>query len=376
MKLQILQEKLKEGLGIVEKISSKSLTLPILNNILIETEKNFLNLSATDLEIGIKWWALTKIEKEGKITAPSKLLSGFVGSLPQKTINIEAVKDILNLKCEEYNAKIKGFSAEEYPLIPKISKNEFISLNSAGFCRDLSQISDIPSPSNSRPEISGIYFSVQKNLITAAATDSFRLGEKKILNISKSSITNNYSLIIPQKTIKEVINIFGDKEGDITIYFSPNQIMFEILMQETDHPQIQLISRLIDGEYPNYKEIIPKNFSTRIILNKDVFLNQIKTASLFSGKTNEIKLKASPEKKEIQILSQSPELGEHQSVITAQITGEKAEVAFNYRFLWDGLNKADNGEVVLDLNSDSGPGVVRSEGNETYTYVAMPIKSA
>lgn len=373
MKLQILQEKLKEGLGVVERVSSKSLTLPILNNVLIEAEKNFLNLSTTDLEIGIRWWALVKTEKEGKITAPSKLLSSFINSLPNKIIELDSKED-LNIECAGCSTKIKGLSAEEFPLIPKIGQEEFISLNAGDFCRDLSQISDIPAISNTRPEISGIYFSFQKNLILIAATDSFRLGEKRIVNL-KSSQASERSLIIPQKTIKEVINIFADKPGELKIYFSPNQIMFESEMVETSHPQIQLISRLIDGEYPNYKEIIPKDFSTQIILNKDEFLNQIKTASLFSGKSNEVKLKINPSKKEIQILSQSIELGEHQSSFQGKITGESAEVNFNHRFLLDGLNKARGAEIEFNLNGDSGPGVLHSVEDDTYTYVVMPIKN-
>lgn len=376
MKLQILQEKLKEGLGITEKISSKSLTLLILNNVLIEAEKNFLCLSSTDLEIGVKWWALSKIEKDGKTTIPARLLLNFVNSLPNKIIEMNLKEDALVVECEGYNTKIKGFSAEDYPLIPKIGKDEFVSLNSASFCRDLAQIADIPMVSTTRPEISGIYFVFQKGLITIAATDSFRLGEKKISFLTKSSLTNNCNFILPQKTLKEVINIFGDKEGDLTIYFSPNQIMFESLMSEIDHPQAQLISRLIDGEYPNYKDIIPKGYITQVILNKEDFLNQIKTASLFSGRSNEIRLKTNLSKKEVQILSQSSELGEHQSLIPAQISGEDAEVAFNYRYLLDGISKARGIEVSLDLNGDSGPGVIRSVGDDTYIYVAMPIKAS
>jgi DNA polymerase III subunit beta len=376
MKLQVLQEKLKKGLGIVEKISSKSLTLPILNNVLIEAEKNFLCLSTTDLEIGIKWWMLTKIEKDGKTTIPSRLLLSFVNSLPNRVIEINSKEDILNVECEGYEAKIKGFSAEDYPLIPKIGKEECVSLNSASFCRDLTQIADIPLISTTRPEISGVYFSFEKNLITVATTDSFRLGEKKISFSTKSSLTSNHNFIIPQKTIKEVINIFGDQIGDINIYFSPNQIMFESVMTETDHPQVQLISRLIDGEYPNYKDIIPKGNTTQLILNREDFLNQIRTASLFSGKSNEIILKADPPKKEVQILSQSSELGEHKSSTPGQTTGEEAEVAFNYKYLLDGVSKARGVEISLDLNGDSGPGVLHTVGDDTYTYVVMPIKAS
>jgi len=375
MKLQILQEKIKQGLNITERISSKSLTLPILNNTLISTEGNFLNLSATDLEIGIKWWSLVKVEKEGNIAIPSRLLLNFINLLPNKKINILIKDDVLNIECDNYKTKIKGFASEEFPLIPKIKKEEYVSVRSLNFCKNLTQLVDIAVPSTTRPEISGVYFNFQENSITAAATDSFRLGEKKISLTNQSLINKQQSLIVPQKTVKEIINIFGEKDQELRIYFSPNQIMFESLMQETDHEEVQVISRLIEGKYPNYQEIIPKKSTTQIILNKDSFINQIRTASLFSGKTNEVKLIINSKKKEVKILSQSSEIGEHQSLILGKIEGMDLEISFNYKFLLDGLSKIKSSEVVLELNGDSGPGVLRPVGDDTYLYVVMPIKS-
>lgn len=375
MKLLILQEKLKEGLNIVERVSLKSLTLPILNNILISTEKNFFNLSATDLETGINWWALTKIEKEGKITIPSRLFSNFINLLPNKKINLEVKNNTLFVECENYKTQIKGLSADEFPIIPKISKEESISIESFPLCQSLNQITDIVLPSTTRPEISGVYFSFQKNLVTIVATDSFRLGEKKIFFKNNSSLKKEYSLILPQKTAKEIVNVFGEKKGELKMYFSPNQIMFEYLMPETPHPQIQLVSRLIEGEYPNYQEIIPKKHTTQLRLDKNEFLNQIKTASLFSGKINEVKIKVEPEEKKIEIFSQSPEIGEYQSSVPGKIKGEPVKISFNHRFLLDGLLNIKSSEVLFEFNGDSGPGVLKPVGDETYIYVVMPIKT-
>lgn len=375
MKLQILQEKIKQGLNIVERISSKSLNLPILNNTLISTEKNFLSLSATDLEIGIKWWALSKIEKEGGIVVPSRLLLNFINLLPNKKINILNKDNNLDIECDNYKTKIKGFPLDDFPIIPKIGKEEYICVNSINFCKNLSQLVDIATPSTTRPEISGVYFNFQKDLIIAAATDSFRLGEKKISLKSQSLINKQQSVIIPQKTIKEVINIFGEKEQELRIYFSPNQIMFESLMEETGHEEVQVVSRLIEGEYPNYQEIIPKKSTTQIILNKDSFANQIKTASLFSGKVNEVRLTVNSKKNEVKILSQSPEIGEHQSSVLGKIEGQDLEVAFNHKFLLDGLMKINNSEVKLELSGDSGPGTLKPVEDDSYLYVVMPIKS-
>jgi len=374
MKISILQEKLKEGLNIIERISSKSLTLPILNNILISGEKNFLNLAATDLEIGINWWALTKIEKQGKITIPSRLFFNFINLLPNKKINLENKNNNLLIECEDYKTQIKGLSAEEFPIIPKVDQGESISIEVPSFCQGLNQIADIAVPSTTRPEISGLYFSFQKNLITIAATDSFRLGEKKIF-FKEAPLKGEYNLIIPQKTAKELVNIFSEKQGEIKMYFSPNQVMFEYLMEETPHPQIQVVSRLIEGEYPNYQEIIPKKYTTQLILNKNEFLNQVKTASLFSGKVNEIKIKTDPGDKKVNISSQSPDIGDYQSSISVKIKGEPVEVSFNHRFLLDGLSSIRSSEIVFELSGDSGPGVLKPVGDDTYLYVVMPIKT-
>ena len=375
MKLLILQEKLKKGLGIVERISSKSLTLPILNNILISAEKNFLNLAATDLEIGINLWTLTQIEKEGKITIPSRLFSNFINLLPNKKISLEVKNDNLLIGCENYKTQIKGLSAEEFPIIPKITDGDVISVEISSFCQSLNQIVDIAVPSSARPEISGVYFLFQKNLITIAATDSFRLGEKKIFLKNDSSLEKEYSLILPQKTVKEIVNIFNEKQGELKIYFSPNQAMFEYPMEETTHAEIQIISRLIEGEYPNYQEIIPKKYTTKLVLNKDEFLNQIKTASLFSGRINEVKIKANPEKDKIEIFSQSSEIGEYQSSVSGKIEGEPVEISFNHRFLLDGLLSIKTPEIIFELNKESGPGVLKAVGDDTYIYVVMPIKA-
>ncbi|MBU3942715.1 DNA polymerase III subunit beta [Patescibacteria group bacterium] len=375
MKISIPQEKLKQGLNIVERIASKSLTLPILNNILISTEKSFLNFSATDLEVGINWWVLGKVEEQGKITIPSRILSSFVGLLPKENVTIKNKGNNLEIQCQNYKTEIKGLSAEEFPIIPEIKDGEFISINAITFCKSLIQLLDIPVLSTTRPEISGVYFLFQKNMITVAATDSFRLGEKKIFLKINSSPDREYSLILPQKTIKEIINIFGERVGDLKIYFSPNQVMFESQMEETSHPQVQVISRLIEGEYPNYKEIIPKKYSTKLVLNRDEFVNQIKSSSLFSGKVNEVKLKINPKTNKIDISSQSSDIGDFQSSISGKIKGESLEVAFNNRFLLDGLNSIKTPEIIFELNSDSGPGVLKPTNDETYLYVVMPIKS-
>lgn len=374
MKLTLLKEKFNEGLRLVERVVGKSLTLPILNNILISTEKNFLNLKATDLEMGVNWWTLAKIEKEGKIVTPVRLLSSFINLLPEKQIELEKKDLVLKISCENYQTQIKCFPSEDFPIIPKIQEAENVLVDITSFCQSLEQVVNFSIPSSIRPEISGIYFLFQKDLIIMAATDSFRLGEKKIF--SESPLTEKeHSFILPQKAAKELINIFGEKSGQFKIYFSPNQIMFEFLMSETPHPEIQLFSRLIEGEYPNYQEIIPKKYETQVILQKNEFLNQIKLASLFSGKINEVKFKVNPKNQEIEIFSQNPDLGEYRSSFLGKIKGQEITISFNWRFLIDGLLNIKSPEVIFELNGEDGPGVLKPVGDQSYIYVVMPIKA-
>lgn len=373
MKVEILKENLKNGLSIVEKIVGKNPSLPILDNVLIDTEDSYLSLSSTDLETAIKLWILTKIVKKGRVVVPAKFFSNFVSLLPNEKIILEEKNQGLRVECKSFKNQIQGFNPEDFPIIPIFDNSEFLEIDNKKFCQGLSQIVDVAAPSQSRPEISGIYFIFSKNTLKIVATDSFRLAEKNI--ILDEPVQKDIAFILPQKPARELINILGEKDGKIKIYFSSSQAMFEFPMKEAPRPQIQIISRLIEGEYPNYEEIIPKKFKTHVIVKRDEFLNQIKTASLFSGKISEIKIKINPETKELEISAEDPSLGESKSNITAKIDGEEIEVSFNYKFLADGLTNIKSSEVMFDLSKEEGPCILKPVGDASYIYVVMPIKS-
>jgi len=375
MKISILKENLLAGLSIVSRSTSKSVTLPILNNILFSVEKNFLKLSATDLELGVRYWTLAKVEEEGAITVPAKFLVNLISLVPDKKISLEVKNNILHIEGKGYKNQVKGLKAEEFPIIPEIKSDKSLEIEGKALSEGLSQIVDTTSPSQARPEISGVYFSLEKGTMEMAATDSFRLAEKK-LSLPKTSLAEKVSLIVPSKTIREVVNVFGEKQGKVKVCFSPNQAMFESKMEEAPHPQTQIVSRLIEGEYPNYKEIIPKKFKTQLVLQKQEFLNQIKAASLFSGKINEVKLKTDASQGVLEIFAQNPDLGQSKSQVKSKIKGEKINTSFNYRFLIGGLVNIKSKEVIFELNGEEGPGVLRPTGDEKFVYVVMPIKSS
>jgi DNA polymerase-3 subunit beta len=372
MKIKILKDNLIKGLEIVTRISLKRISLPILSTCLLETEKNFLKVSATNLESGIIWWGLAKVEREGKICIDAKFFHNVVSNLKEETVTLEAENSLLKIEDKNVSLKIKGVNPEDFPIIPQKDSLEKIPINSERLCDSLTKIMNIPSPSLGRPEISGIYFSFEGEILKIVATDSFRLAEKKIR--LSTPLSKNYSLILPQSAAKEIIGIFGKEEGEIDLYFSPNQIFVECLAGELPHPKILFTSKLIDGEYPNYQEIIPKKFKTKVRLDKSEFLSQIRTASLFSGRVNEIQLKVEKKSGKVEILSQNPDYGEFKSQIFSRVEGEDLSISFNYKFLVEGVSSLDEKEFDFLFTDSEGPAILKP--SEDYFYILMPIKSS
>ena len=376
MKITTLKENLLKALNTVERITGKNITLPILNNVLITSEGNFLKLSTTNLEIGINYWTLAKIEEKGTITVPARVFSNFVSLIPESKLSIETKDHTLYVSAEKYKSQIKGLDAKDFPIIPKIEPKVQIELNAKPFCSGISQVIDFSAIGFSRPELAGIYFLFTKDWVKIVATDSFRLAEKTLSFEKPQNIREPISFILPRDTAREIINIFAEEEGKIKISIAANQIMVESFFQETGTHKCSLVSRLIEGEYPNYQEVIPKNFKTQLTLPKNELLNQIKAISLFCGRGNEIKFKIDPSKKKIEIFSQDTDLGQARSTIVGEIKGEKIDSCFNYKFLLEGLEKIKENQVILGLNGDEGPGVIKSPNDETYLYIVMPIKES
>lgn len=372
MHIICLQENLKQALNIAERIIGRSLTLPILNNILLSTEKNKLKIASTNLEIGINCWVSGKIQEKGGITVPAKLINEFVNNLPNNKVELKIKNQQLELKCEKFKANIKGLAMDDFPIIPKIENKVLVKIKGSVLKNSFAQVVGMASLSESRPGISGIYVKFDKSLIKIAATDGFRLAEK---NIETGKSVKEQSVIIPQRTIQEVIRILGEKnqpvnnqENEIEIVLSGNQILFDL-------GSTQVVSRLIEDQYPNYQQIIPDNSQTQVVINRSQLINNIKIASLFSGKVNDIKMLINPEKSIVEILSEQVDVGENRSQIEAEIKGKAVEVVFNYRYLLDGLNNIFSDKVVIGLNDSIKPVIIKPVGDISYNYVVMPIKT-
>ncbi len=376
MELEIFKEKLNQSLNIIDFLVRKNINLPILNNILIETEKNFLKISATNLETTIIWRILAKVKEKGKLCLPVLFLKSLISFIKEEKIKLKSEKNNLILEIKNQRNQIQGINPEDFPIIPKVQTEDFLEIDGEKLNDSISQVINIPSLSQIRPEISGIYLSFKKDKLYVVGTDSFRLAEKSIDFSQKQK--KDFSFILPQLAARELLNILSLRKGKLKVYFNPNQVVFEWLGEETNYPEICFSSRLIEGEYPNYKEIIPKKYTGQVLLNKEDFITQIKKAGLFSGKVSEVKLTVLPKEKKIKIFSQSADIGENESYLPIKIQGkveEEIENSFNYKFLLDGLNNIKSSELFLGFSEKDGPAALKPIGDESYIYILMPIKS-
>ncbi|MCD6094416.1 DNA polymerase III subunit beta [bacterium] len=374
MKFTILSEKLKKCVSIATHLCGSNLSLPILNNILLEAKKDALQLSSTNLEIGLTINIPIETKEQGKVAIPGKIFSEFINSLPKGEIKIQEKDFILNVKCEGFKAKILGQNPKDFPVIPSVQGKTITELKAKELISSLSKVSHLVSPSDTRVEISGILMRFEKGSLKLVGTDSIRLGEKIV---ALPSEVKKKSVIIPQKTATELAYVFSNLEGKIKISIDPSQIGFDFVPSQEDEVQISLISRLIEGQYPEYQEVIPKETKTYALLDKEDFKRKIKIASLFSTRIQDVRLHFHPAEDKskqgfIRISAASSEVGEGSSEIKGKLEGEEVEISFNWRYLLDGLSAMDSSEILFGVNDAVSPAIIRPVGDKTYLYVLMP----
>lgn len=366
MKIVCTQENLNKGLNLVSHIANKNSNLPILNNVLIKANKEGLTLITTDLEIGIKVFVRSKVVEEGDFTIEAKLLNNYVSLLPKENIDLSLVDGSLEIKSQNQETSIKGLDADDFPLIPEIEKNNEVLIPAADLKKALSQVLFAASLDSSRIEINAINFNFYKDTLTLVATDSYRLAEKKI------KINNQHkeaSLIIPLKTLQELNRIVAEQpEENLKLYFNENQILFVF-------DGVELVSRVIDGRYPDYKQIIPSSFSTKAKCDLNKLIPAIKAVSLFCKQgINDIKLSFEEKSGEIIVSTASSHAGNSIARVAAEIKGENNDIIFNYRYLLDGLSNIDSQQIYLQLNNNSSPGLIQPADQQAYIYLIMPIR--
>ena len=375
MKITCKQQDLSRGLSAVSHAVSNRSTLPILANILVATDHGRLKLSATNLEIGINCWVDAQVHEEGTTTVPAKLLTDFVNSLPQAPVDITIPEgsNTMSIKSLRSSANIKGMDASEYPLIPSAEGGEEPVLLDAALLKEMiEEVAFAAADDDSRPVFTGVLVQVGDEKITFAAADAFRLAVR-IASLPGDDHPRG-DILIPARTLTELARILP-AEGAVQMIVTPNrsQVLFHT-------EQIDLVSRLIEGTFPNFRQIIPKEHSTRAVVETKEFAAAVKSAALFARDSSNItRIKINPgdsgglEPGAITVEATAEDLGDNISTINAAVDGPELQIIFNVKYLADVLSVIDTPEVALEVNAPTRPGVIKPVGSADYTYVIMPM---
>jgi DNA polymerase-3 subunit beta len=377
MKVTVLQENLARGLNIVSRAVSPRSTLPVLGNILVATDEGRLRLSATNLELGITCWIGAKVEEEGSTTVPARTFSDLVGTLSDNQVEMTLTvrTQTLNLRCGASNTDLKCIDSQEFPPMPVADFSEGLDINVSELKEMIHQVAFAASTDDARPILTGVLTSVDENQIILAAADGFRLSVRKT-HLS-SSISRPVSAIIPARALSELARIAGDGNQVVTMVIPPNrgQVIFRM-------SEIELVSQLIEGSFPDYEQIIPNRCETRAVLSTQSFLKACKQAEIFAREGSHIaRVNITPggelQPGTVEISGQSEETGYNQNVVDATIEGPPLLIAFNVRFLREVLDVIQTPNVALETSVDTSPGVIRpiggQDGQDEFLHVIMPM---
>jgi DNA polymerase-3 subunit beta len=401
VKLSCLQENLNWGLGIVGRAVATRTTLPITNNILLETDQSRLKLVATNLEMAISCWIGAKVEEEGTITVPSKLLMEFINSLPKDKVDITMAPNTrtISVHCARYEARISGLDAKDFPPIPTVEASVNTSIEVEALRQAISQVVFAAASEDSRPVLTGVDAKFDGSTLTLAAADGFRLAVYK-LNLSQP-VSQKIEVIIPARTLAELNRMLltqevdpmrvtasakkgpvefnaqlsntQTQEGPVIVTVNPNksQILFKLR-------NIEMVSQLIQGSFPQYEQLIPQSTGTKTTVDVSEFLRATRTATIFARDgTGIVKLKVTPGGEltpgKMSISARSEEIGDDEGEIDAIVQGGDAKIAFNGKYLTDVLNVIKEAQVALEITSPSSPGVLKPVGSDNYVHVVMPM---
>jgi DNA polymerase-3 subunit beta len=364
MKLQVTQENLSKALSNVAKIAMANKNpLPILNNVLIKTIDGRLSLSATNLEIAITEKIGSKVKEEGAITVPARLMQEYISSLPNGVLNLELEDNKLHISTDQYSSTINGVIADEFPSFPELSESINWNIPTKECKKGLQQVVFAASNDESRPVLTGVFLHTSNGELYAVATDSYRLAEKKLIKTSQ-----DISLLVPADAMQELLRILPDAIDSVSVSADSQQVLFKA-------GDIELVTRLIDATYPDYKKLLPRNYSTTATLARDELVSITKVSSLFARESaGSITLRVDDEEKVVSITSIASQLGENSSKAPADIEGS-GEVTLNSRYLLDALNAIGTKEVTIGFNGKLEPFVVSSKEAPGQTYLVMPLKS-
>lgn len=399
MRVSCLQENLAKGLSIVGRAVSSRSTLPVLGNILIEAKDNELRLAATNLEIGVNCWIGAKVEDEGSITVPARLLTDFVNNLPPERVDMElAVRtQTLHVHCSRYDANMKGIDAADFPIIPTagtgsandddpVMDGTRIELETSGLRKMIDQVTFAASSDESRPILTGVEVNFQTERLTMAATDGYRLSLRSV-HLDKPFVDDSITVIVPARSLGELGRIIADADNErpvqVLVTQARNQIIFQIWGKSNSRGgfhRVELASQLIDARFPDYRAIIPKGHSTRTVVDTAALLKAVRVSQLFArDNANIIRVAVGPGNGQgqgfVKLTATSAEMGDSVNELDAMVEGNELEIAFDARFLIDVLNQIDEPQVVLETTQSTRPGTIRplGMGEDEFLHVVMPM---
>jgi len=363
MKLQVTQENLAKALNTVARVANSRNTLPILSNVLLKTVDNRLSISATNLDIGITHYIGSKIEKNGSITVPARLMQDFVSNLPDSVLKLELTDNKLNITTDKYQSTINGISAEDFPVMPAISGGITWSMSARMLKKGLQQVVFAASADDARPVLTGVYLHSGGGELYLVATDSYRLAEKRLAKNKKA-----ISLLVPATAIADLLRIITDTDEEISVTHDDQQVLFRA-------GDVALVARLIEGNYPDYRKLIPSKFAVNAKLKREDFINIAKVSSLFARESaGSITIKVDSQGKKVSINSIAFQLGENTATADATVKGD-GEVTLNSRYLLEALNAFGDEDIELCFNGKLEPCILRSSASPDYLHLVMPLRS-
>jgi DNA polymerase-3 subunit beta len=370
VKLSVMQENLARGLSVVSRAVSTRSTLPVLANVLLKTEDAGLKLTATNLEIGITYWVPGKIDSDGATTVPAKLLTDYVNALQGgERVDLELTAgQTLHLRAGRYESHIKGIDADEFPAIQTAGDRPTTRIAQNVLRQALEETAFAAASDEARPILTGVLARFEGDTLTLAAADNYRIAVKTIPILDPVPDT---SVVIPARALNELVRILADIDQPIEIVLAQarNQILFHL-------EGIDLVSRLIDGQFPNYQQVLPQSHTTRAVLDREELLRAVRPAALIAHESAHIvKLQIEANGHAGITVSANAEVGDHVGQVEAAVEGDGTTIAFNARYLADVLTNVDAEQFALELNGPLSPGVFKPVGDDRYVHVVMPVRT-
>ena len=363
MKLQVTQENLNRALGAVARVANSRNPLPILSNVLLKTTNNRLSISATNLDIAITQFIGAKISEEGSITVPARLMQDFVSSLPSGVIDLKLQDSKLHITTDQYKSVVNGIIADDFPVMPEITQGKSWTITGGVLKRGLQQVVFAASNDESRPVLTGVYIHTNEGKLYIAATDSYRLAEKAL-----GKNTKDVELLVPATAMQDLLRIVGDFDEEIQVTHDDQQILFHV-------GDVDLVARLLEGKYPDYRKLMPSNFAVSATLKRADFVNITKVSSLFARESaGSVTIHVDEETKTVSIRSIASQLGENTANASADVTGS-GSITLNSRYLLDGLQALSGDDVQFGFNGKLEATLLRDTTNKDYSHIIMPLKS-